>query len=216
MTLKELFYECAYVGNWETVGHDVNYKFIIDNDCLYIHFQGSNSITDWIRNFLFPTKVYGLYRVHRGFLEAWLEVRNIILDKIYEFDTMLTSLPPKPNYKFKKVIIVGYSHGGALCQIATQEIVYHRPDLKVEAYAFESPRCIKARKELRHYWENLKVIRNNNDIVTHVPPKIFGYNDLGTMIKIAGDTSLVSGKLPKCIKSHYPQCVLNGLIKNER
>ena len=76
MKLSQLFYNCAYVVDYKQVGDSVNYAFVEDakESTLYIYFQGSNSITDWVRNFMFPAKPYKdmvlPYRVHRGFLAA--------------------------------------------------------------------------------------------------------------------------------------------------
>lgn len=204
MKLSKLFSNCAYDIPYEQAGDSVNYAFVEDRDILYIYFQGSNSITDWVRNFLFTKKVFDEFKVHRGFLDAYMEVRNIILDKAYE-------------KKYSAIIIVGYSHGGALCQLALEDLVYHFPDMQdsIYGYAFESPRCVKAKKKYRSRWKNLTVIRDGSDLVTHCPPKIFGYNDLGTMLHIKGDTKLVTNKCPKCIKYHYPQVVLDGLKKED-
>lgn len=201
-SLVKLFYECAYVGDYQTVRHDVNYKFVIDDDCLYIYFQGSNSITDWVRNFMFKEVAFETFKVHRGFYNAYMEVRNIILDKVY-------------SKEWKEVVVVGYSHGGALCTLATQDIRYHFPNIKLYGYAFESPRCVSVNKKQKEMWKDLTVIRDGCDIVTHLPPMIFGYSNVGTMLKIKGDTKLVDKwYIPRCIKYHYPQVVLNGLEKN--
>lgn len=208
--LYELFDMCAYRTDYKQIGDSVNYAIDEDvaNKTLSIYFQGSNSITDWVRNFLFTKDCYGVFKAHKGFLSAYREARNLLLDKVYEEDE-------NGDYKWLKIIIVGYSHGGALCQLALQDIVYHRPDIRdnILGYAFETPRALKVKKEYRHFWDNLIVVRNNNDIVSHCPPKMFGYTDLGTMIKIKGDTKLVLNKLPKCIKSHFPNCVLDGIKK---
>lgn len=202
MTLQELFHKCAYEINYDTIGDSVNYKFIEqDNgETLYIFFQGSNSITDWVENFFFTKRLYKEFKVHRGFYRAYSQVRDIMLNMIYYHD-------------YKKIIIVGYSHGGALSQLAHEDIVYHFPNISVYTFAFESPRCLKVKKKYRERWKNLTVIRNGSDIVTHMPPKIFGYTDLGTMLKINGDISLVDKKIPKCVKYHYPQVVEDGLKK---
>ena len=71
------------------------------------------------------------------------------------------------------------------------------------------------KKELKERWETFFVVRNNNDIVTHCPPAIFGFCHVGTILKIHGDTSLVEGKYCKCVKSHFPECVYDGLVKDE-
>ena len=90
--LSELFRKCDHGIKYQTVGNDVNYAFEEDAETrtLTIYFQGSSSTTDWVRNFLFKKKPYKdmeiPYRVHRGFLEAWKEVEDIIIDKILEKD----------------------------------------------------------------------------------------------------------------------------------
>lgn len=203
--LKELFYNCLYI-KYETAGHDVNYAFIEHKEekKLYIYFQGSSSTTDWIRNFLFTKKVYKEFRVHRGFFNAYSEVRSIILDKIYEND-------------YQEIVVVGYSHGGALCTLAVEDIAYHFPNINLQGFAFESPRCVGGVKKIQNRWKNLTLIRTNNDIVTHCPPKFVGYSDVGTMLKVKGDTSLVKEwYIPRCIKSHYPQVVYEALRNFER
>ena len=74
MKLSQLFYNCAYTAPYVQAGDSVNYAFVEEGTTLYIYFQGSNSITDWVRNFLFGKKPYKdmetPYRVHRGFLAA--------------------------------------------------------------------------------------------------------------------------------------------------
>ena len=206
MLLSDLFYNCAYKVQYKTVGNDVNYAFSEAGDKLWVYFQGSSSLVDWYRNFLFTEKLYKLFRVHRGFYDAYSEVRNILLDKVMKTDK-------DGKFKYNHITIIGYSHGGALCQIAFEDVKYHRPNADIEGYAFESPRCLKVPKKYRFLWDGLYVIRNNNDLITHLPPRLFGYHHLGEMIKISGDTSIVMKRLPKCIKSHYPECVLEGLHK---
>lgn len=198
--LYELFHKCAYEIDYDTIGDSVNFKFIKNDKTLYVFYQGSNSITDWVENFLFTKRIYKEFRVHRGFYHAYSQIRDYLLNIVYDND-------------FEHVIVVGYSHGGALAQLTHEDLVYHFPNLDIKTYAFEAPRCLKVKKKYRDRWKNLTVIRNGNDIVTHAPPKIFGYTDLGIMLKIKGDTSLVENKCPKCVKYHYPQCVEDGLKK---
>lgn len=201
--LELLFYKCAYENNYQVAGEDTDYKFIEDDDTLYIFFKGSDSDYDWKMNFWFTEKVYKMFRVHKGFYKEYNDVRNIILDKCY-------------SKNYKKIIVIGYSLGGALTQLALEDIEYHFPELDVKAYAFESPRCLKVPKKYKGLWKNLTRIETNWDLVCHCPPRLFGYNNLGQSIKNKGDVSLVLNKLPKCIKSHYPQVVYDGLNKYEQ
>ena len=218
MLLSELFKICDDPNGYQEVGHSVNYKFQEEGDRLIIYFQGSNSIWDWVRNFMFGKRPYKdmsvPYRVHRGFLAAWKEVEDIIIAKITE--------NVKGAYKWKDITVVGHSHGGALCQFAVECVWYHRPDLRMggmRGYAFEAPRifaqwCLP--QELAERWATLFVFRDGTDIVTHCPPVIFGYRNLGSMIKIKGDYTLVDKKwTPRCVKYHYPQVVYDGLVKFE-
>lgn len=156
------------------------------------------------------------YKVHRGFLKCWKYVEDIIISKITELKE------DSDQYRWEKIIIVGYSHGGALCVLCTECVWFYRADLRKDgfkAYAFEAPRvfgAFKVPKELQERWDNLEVYRTGTDLVTHCPPCIFGYCHVGHLIKIDGDPSLVQNNKPKCIKYHYPAVVRDALIRYEQ
>lgn len=227
MTISELFYECAYALDWSTTGDDVNFKFYEKDDCLTIYFAPSNSLTDWKRNFMFKAQPYKdmaiPYKVHRGFLKAWKEVEDIIIKKITEIqDSDPHDDVGNSTYKYRDITIVGYSHGAALAQFCHECVWYHRLDLRKSphfiTYAFEAPRIFAHKtmpKELKERWSNCILFRTNNDIVTHMPPKLFGYCDVNAVCQIDGDISLVKNKLPKCFKSHYEVVVYDALLKLE-
>lgn len=209
--LVQIFKNCAWNIEYKQAGDSVNYAFIETLDELFIYFQGSNSITDWVRNFLFKKRPYKdmekPYKVHRGFLAAWKEVEDIVINKVKD-------------PKWKHITVIGYSHGAALAGFCHECVWYHRPDLRengLHGFAFEAPRFyggFKVRKDLRERWTTFTVIRTNNDLVTHCPPAIFGFCHVGGMMKIKGDVSLVKKKwIPKCIKSHYPEVVVDALEK---
>lgn len=234
MKLSKLFHTCAYDISYQTVGNDVSYAFVDEGHTLYIFFQGSSSTTDWIRNFLFKKRPYKdmkiPYKVHRGFLAAWKEVEDIIIKKV----TQKELRDPTPeeyrrgfervlDYSYNHIVVVGYSHGGALAGFCHECVWYWRPDLRengLEGYGFEAPRFyggFRVKPELKERWEHFTVIRTNNDIVTHCPPFIFGFCHVGNIFKVKGDTSLVKEwYIPKCIKSHFPQVVYDALLKSEK
>ena len=230
MKLSKLFHECAYEIQYETIGDSVNYAFKEEKDTLYIYFQGSSQITDWVRNFLFRKKPYKdmeiPYYVHRGFLAAWKEVEDVVIAKITESPKIINKktgeiTETEKKYKWKHIVVVGYSHGGALAGLCHECVWFWRPDLResgLEGYGFEAPRFYagyKVKKELKERWATFKVVRNNADIVTHCPPSIFGYCHVGEIIKVHGDRKLVENKVPCFVKDHYPQCVYDGLVKSE-
>ena len=190
MKLSQLFQNCAYLIPYQQIGDSVNYAFVeeIETHTLYIYFQGSNSITDWVRNFMFPAKPYKdmevTYRVHRGFLAAWKTVEDLVIRKINEIDNPLLC------YKWKHIVIVGYSHGAALAGLCHECVWFHRRDLRrqgLEGYGFESPRFyggFKVKECLKQRWEHFQIIRCNEDLVTHCPPAIFGFRHVGEILKI--------------------------------
>jgi hypothetical protein len=162
-------------------------------------------------NFTFSKKPYKdmetPYRVHKGFLQEWKDVEDIIIDKI------------KDN-KYKSIIIVGYSLGGAIAWFCHECCWFHRADIRdnIFGFGFEPPRVYASlfiKKELKERWKNFLVIRNGCDIVVHCPPILFGYRHISPMLKVKGDTKLVKKWLPKCIKYHYPQVVMDALKKQK-
>lgn len=216
--LSTLFKKCAQEIEYVNVNDWVSYAFVQEGTHLYIYFQGSSEKKDWQANFDFwpvffkrrPYKNMAFsYKVHRGFLTAWKEVEDIIIEKIKD-------------PAWTDITVIGYSHGGALCQFAVECVWFYRPDLReghMRGYAFEAPRIFaqwRFPKQLRERWKDLYIIRDGSDLVTHVPPVLFGYRHIGKIIKIKGDPSLVTEKwIPTCIKYHYPQVVYDGLLKME-
>ena len=214
MHISELFYLTCSTDYTTTEG-GVDYAFQEDGDTLYIFFQGSSQKVDWKNNFDFPKKPYidmdTPYRVHRGFLKCWKEIEDIVISKIKTVN--------KNEFKYKKIIVSGYSHGGALAQFCHECVWYHRPDIRENcwSYGFEAPRIyggFRVKKELRERWAHFILIRNHKDIVTHVPPRFLGFCDLGTVLHI-GRYQHYSGRTdcagPECIRSHYPDPVRDSL-----
>lgn len=217
--LAWLFRMCAYDVQYQEIGDSVNYAFTEDGDRLWIWFQGSNSVTDWVENFLFPKMPYkGMdipYRVHRGFLHAWKQVEDLIIAKVTEKDE-------SGEFRWKDITVVGYSHGGALAGLCHECVWFWRPDLRekgLRGFGFEAPRFYggwKVKESLKERWEKFTVIRDNEDIVTHCPPWLLGFCHVGKLLKVQGDVSLVESEwIPKCVKSHFPEVVLDALEKLE-
>ena len=217
MLLSKLFLNCYNGVNYQTAGDSVNYAFVEDKDTLYIYFQGSSQISDWVRNFLFKKRPYKdmeiPYKVHSGFLAAWKEVEDIIINKITE--TTNTVSEGDIDYKWKHIVVVGYSHGGALSGLCYECVWFHRPDLRetgLEGYGFESPRFFggfTVSQNLKERWAHYAVIRNHIDIVTHCPPWINRYCHVGNILKIG------KGIKAGPFKSHYPMIVYGSLLMYE-
>ena len=179
--LSELF-EKVLCSSYTRVEGDGDYAIEKVDNHLYIYFQCSQTLLDWINNFDIAVVPYdGMeipWKCHRGFLKVWSGLKPYIQEQIMD-----------PT--IKNITIVGYSHGAAIAVLAHEYVWYHRPDLRdkgLESYAFGCPRCYWGYgipRKLQERWKNFTVIRNNNDIVSYMPPMLFGYTHVGSVHKIA-------------------------------
>lgn len=207
LTLKRLFQKILLKHKYKHLEKDASYYFERQGDTLYIFFEKSNGATDWFNNFKFSAKSVTLgkkpyknmkdkWRAHRGFLKVW---------KIIEPHLQAEILDPTVN----KIVIGGYSHGAAIALLCHEYCKFNRHDISknIEGYGFGCPRVVWGfmRKAVKKRFEGFTVIRNGKDIVTHVPPAIFGYRHVGNVLKIG----LNEGYLP--IMSHHWRFYLKEL-----
>ena len=179
MTLSALFSRCVR-RDYITTPSRADYAYDRVGDHLLIYFQDSDGIVDWVNNLNFPAAAYRrdgrtVWYAHRGFLMVW----ESLIPRIAPLVTDRT---------VRKITVVGYSHGAALAVFCHEYVWYYRPDLRgsLEGYSFGCPRVLWGRvsDELGARWKNFTVIRNLQDIVTHVPPRILGYKHVGRMVEI--------------------------------
>lgn len=203
MTLKELFRKILR-AKYTHLDNDASYCCKRDGDTLHIYFEWSNSKEDWINNFDFPAKPYrdmtDKWYAHRGFLKVWKTIEPYLQAEICDST-------------IKKIIIGGYSHGAAIALLCHEYCKFNRPDIEIEGYGFGSPRVLwgPVRKAVKDRFKGFVVIRNNNDIVTHLPPLVFGFRNVGTMLVVGTDASY------NCIDAHRPGSYTTelGFLENE-
>ena len=203
-SLLDLYNRVLTVGYTTVVGSEASFFYNMVGNRLYIFFEGSNGATDWKNNFNFPAKAYrdmeNKWYVHRGFLRVWKSARDYLKSRIL-------------NPKVGEIVIAGYSHGAALALLCHEFCVFHRHDIadKIRGYGFGCPRVVFGipGKKVRGRFENFTVIRNCRDLVTHVPPVLFGFRHVGKMIHIG------KGAKYGPIKSHYPESYIEQLVKWE-
>lgn len=198
--MKSLFKKCLYADYIHTAeGGD--YAIQIEGDTLYILFECSDGKEDWKNNFDFPITPYkeSKWYCHRGFLKVWKAMRD-------EIEEQVADLLSKKD--IQNITCIGYSHGAALAVLCTEDMEYlWGSQYKVKGYGFGCPRVLWGivPKEVKERLRNFKSIRNKPDLVTHVPPKIFGYRNAGELIKIGKDFKY------NPIKAHYPEVYIKEL-----
>lgn len=191
--LLSKFNECRRIAYLHT-DKDGSFAVKREGEKLTLFFEESNGRNDWINNFRFlavPTKPYknmteGVWFCHRGFDKVWKSIEPYIAKIIYE--TSIT-----------KVDIVGYSHGGAIAQLCYEYIKFNRPDIELSGVGFGAPRVLWgfAGKSVKERFKGFKVIRNGNDLVTHLPPVIFGFRHICEVVKVGKSVGLIQDHTPK-------------------
>ncbi len=204
MTLSRMFDRCLHIP-YIHVENGADYAIEQIGSTRYLYFEASNGAEDWKHNLDFPVKPYrqmgeGLWFAHRGFLKVWKTLEGYLEREIAD-------------RSIRTIVTVGYSHGAALALLCHEYIWFHRPDLRgtLQGYGFGCPRVIwgprcRAKEER---WEHFLVIRNLDDIVTHLPPAILGYSHVGELLEIG-----TRGRYSR-IDAHRPENILTELRRLE-
>ena len=189
MLAKDLLYlfEMCLDAPYLSVEGGGSFCLIREGERLFVLFEKSNGLEDWENNLDFASQIHtdGEYVApysdmedkwycHGGFLRVWKSILPYIRGALLDLS-------------FKEIITVGYSHGAALALLCHEYIWYNRRDLRgrIFSFAFGCPRVIhgKVPRE-RERWDSFYVIRNIDDLVTHLPPSILGFRHVGRLIEI--------------------------------
>lgn len=198
--LLKLYKTCITI-NYHHVENNADYTYTLEDGHLTIYFQQTKGNADWLRNLQFPTRAFKnsntKVRYHRGFLSVWNAVKSYIKEIIKDEN-------------IKSVTVVGYSHGAALATLCYEYIWFKREDLRnsIDGYGFGSPRVLSRFGLTEEYLERFKnfyVIANHTDIVTHVPPRLFGYVHVNKPYMIGGNQKY------NCIDSHRDYAYIEAL-----
>ena len=171
-----------------------------EGDQLCLWFEHSNGKQDWLHNLYFAASPYREmdppWECHSGFLRVWRSIKPLVEPMI---------LDPS----LQAVQIVGYSHGAALAVLCHEYVWYRRRDLRARmlGVGFGCPRvlfgCVPPEVALR--WEQFYVVRNLDDLVTHLPPRALGFCHVGNLVEL-GEWGKYSA-----IDAHRPENYLREL-----
>ena len=199
MTLKETFEQVTRPDYTHLDEETASYMVEREGDTLRLYFEKSNGKTDWRNNLRFlaiPKKPYkdmtAVWFAHRGFLKVWKIIEPHLAEQIAD-----------PTVK--RIEIAGYSHGAAIALLCFEYCNYHRPDIPVEGVGFGAPRVVWGivPKQVKERMAGFLVVRNGKDLVTHLPPRVFGYRQMGRLKKVGASVDP--------IKDHYPSAYTAAL-----
>ena len=152
------------------------------DDYLLIMFRGSDSVWDWIKNFLFYKKVIPYdgtnpkIRVHSGFLKNYKSVREHVHKIVKESPV-------------KKVVVFGHSMGGAVSVLAALDIQYNFNDVEVGCFTIGTPRIGNEyfKKSFERRLPDYKHADYGSDLVAQIPPLCFGFSVLDKFYHLGPD-----------------------------
>jgi len=176
MTPRQYF-SAVNSGPWVTSGQDVQYRIEVSAQAITLFFQPTESLSDWVHNFDFPAVPYKdmtvIWRAHRGFVELWKSVRDEVAKKI------LDSYQSYP----LPLVVVGYSEGAAIALLAYEDLRFRLPKALIQGIGFGTPRVLWGPSPDARF-DSFVRYSVRGDIVTMVPPWLFGFHHVGKSIKV--------------------------------
>jgi hypothetical protein len=155
------------------------------NQRLIVAFRGTQFIHDWLDDFDFVPAPYapvpGRGTVHEGFQIVYLAVRDNLI-----------ALLNKYSGGYRELLITGHSLGGALCPLATLDLLNVNSNLSPVVYTWAEPR-VGHSDFVTFFNTHVNIcyrIVNVWDVVPHLPPDIAGYEHEGNQVTIDSGFSL--------------------------
>ncbi len=144
----------------------------------YLTFRGSSTEADWYTNFDISFILCRFGRIHKGFSEDAKSVKQQVQDSLI-----------KHIIKKRKLIITGHSQGADVACSMAIELLDHSIEIEAVIH-YGGARLVdfKAAIRLDKKYPNLfhRVV-NNNDVVTRIAPRLFGYRHFGQLHYFKGD-----------------------------
>lgn len=169
--MKEIWNEGKYFDKRNIEGFYGDFE-----DGLLIIFRGTDSLWGWFTNLMFSKKVIPYensgtnpdIRVHEGFLEDYLCVRDFIHEIIKGTDK-------------KKIYVHGHSKGAAITSLCALDIQYNFPDKEIGTFGLGTPRIGNSAfvESFNGRLPDFLNIDHGSDLIPQLPPWFFGYKTHG-------------------------------------
>lgn len=141
-----------------------NFIIIQKNKTLDICFRGTKNFNDILTNInIIPKKfLKNDILIHKGFLYKYLSMRDKVINKTNELII---------KNGIEEIFISGHSSGGAIANIASLDLYYLHPHLRINTITFGSPRVANkafVNEYNKHISNSLRIV-NRNDLIQHLP-----------------------------------------------
>jgi hypothetical protein len=141
-----------------------NTKCIIfyNNTSIDICFKGTTNIANVCSNIQILLKSYNNIKVHNGFLNQYLILKNKLFNNI---DNIIK------NNNISEISLSGHSSGGAIANIASIDFCKKYNDISIKCVTFGSPKVGNKNfvDEYNKYVKDSYRIVNKNDIIEYFP-----------------------------------------------
>lgn len=151
-------------------------------------FRGTDEFGDWLDNINVVSVEFGFGEVHKGFLNALMDIWPAMKSRIRELR------PTGRHCEHLPLWLTGHSLGGAMATLAAAQLIDEDSPF-YGVYTFGQPR-VGNREFARIY--NVEAasrsfrFQNNNDIVSRVPARAMGYSHVGNFVYISEDQKMLS------------------------
>jgi len=169
-----------YKGRLCHANYEVHYE--PERNVIQINFEETNGKKDWFVNFMFVEKYYDSFiwedkkitlRVHNGWAAMYKAMKHYVRNEFWEL---------KRRYPTANVEIIGWSLGSSQAMLCAQDLNYNY-GIKPHLYTYGSVNPFKTnifnrhkiKKYLRDCCNEVYNFCDVNDIVTYLPPRLFGF-----------------------------------------
>lgn len=183
----------------DTIGMVIAHKEVNGKDLIVVAIRGEKYDSEWGDNF-----IVGKSGNAKGFNDTSIKVINRIKDYIQN-----------NNLDSNKIWIAGYSRAGTIADLTGVYINKHLSEFNTTAddlyiYTFEAP----AASIDDTIYDNIYTVRNNNDLIPFVYPKVWGFHTNGKIINIGGDQQIITTYKGFLSQEEFGEAEVNTFIND--
>ena len=183
----------------DTVGMVIATKKVGKNNIIAVAIRGEKYDSEWGNNF-----IVGESGDAKGFSDSSVKVIDRI--KKYISDNNIDNV---------KLWITGYSRAGTIADLTGVYINKHLSEFNTTAddlyiYTFEAP----AASIDDTIYDNIYTVRNNNDLIPFVYPKVWGFHTNGKIINIGGDQQIITTYKGFLSQEEFGEAEVNTFIND--